>query len=275
MCQVLEVSRSGYYSWKCRKASNNKIKNADLLEKIKKIHRLNEEIYGSPKITEELKAQGIKCSKNRVAKIMKENGIASKIKKKFKKTTDSEHSLPIAQNLLAEKKNITAPNQAWISDITYIWTKEGWLYLAIIIDVFTRGVIGWAMSNRINTQLVIDALFMAIFRKNPCKEVIFHSDRGSQYASNEFKDILKYHHFQQSMSGAGNCYDNAMAESFFHSIKVEKIYWNVYETREAAKQSIFEYIELYYNVKRRHSSISYMSPKEYELKYYSEIIKIG
>jgi transposase InsO family protein len=273
MCQVLEVSRSGYHSWKNRSSSERKISNQSLLEKIKKIHEDQERIPGSPKITEELNAQGIKCSKNRVAKIMKENGIKSKIKRKFTKTTDSDHNLEVAPNIYAEvKSNINAPNQVWLSDITYIWTKEGWLYLAVILDAFTHGVIGWSMSNRITRQLVINAFLMAVYHKNPGQNIIFHSDRGSQYASNEFKDILKYHHFIQSMSGAGNCYDNAMSESFFHSIKIEKIYWNVYETREQAKQSVYEYIELYYNVKRRHSSIDYMSPKNFELKYYNSII---
>ncbi len=244
MCQVLEVSRSGYYNWKKRELSQGKISNDELFWEIKKIYYEQEQIPGSPKITEELKAQGIKCSKNRVAKIMKENGIASKIKKKFQKTTNSNHNSEIVPNILVETEKTNAPNQAWISDITYIWTKAGWLYLAVIIDVFNRGVIGWSISNRIIKELVISAFLMAVFNKNPGSGVVFHSDRGSQYVSNEFKVVLKSHHFIQSMSGAGNCYDNAMAESFFHSLKVEKIYWNVYETREQAKQSIFEYIEL-------------------------------
>ena len=176
MCQVLEVSRSGYHSWKNRSSSERKISNQSLLEKIKAVYKENEGIYGSPKITEELNAQGIKCSKNRVAKIMKENGIKSKIKRKFKKTTDSEHNLEVAPNIYAEvKSNISAPNQVWLSDITYIWTKEGWLYLAVILDAFTHGVIGWSMSNRITRQLVINAFLMAVYHKNPGQNVIFDS----------------------------------------------------------------------------------------------------
>ena len=168
---------------------------------------------------------------------------------------------------------ITTPNQAWISDITYIWTKAGWLYLSVIIDVFNRGVIGWSMSKYIKKQLVIDALLMAIFRKNPGKGVVFHSDRGSQYASKEFGKVLEHNGFIPSMSGKGNCYDNAMAESFFHTLKIEEVYWENYETREQAILSVYNYIELYYNVKRRHSSIDYMSPRDYEALYYQKLDK--
>lgn len=272
MCQVLKVSRSGYYKWQKREKSPSLIRNEELLEKIKKIHEENEGIYGSPKITNELKKQGFKCSKNRVAQIMRKNGIISKVKKKFKITTNSEHNKEIAPNLLSPvKKEINRPNFVWISDITYIWTKEGWLYLAVVIDYYTRGVIGWSMSNRITKELVINAFLMALYRKKPPQNVIFHSDRGSQYASNEFKKILKYNHFIPSMSGAGNCYDNAAAESFFHNLKVEKVYWNIYEGRNDAKRSVYDYIELYYNVRRSHSSIDYMTPKAYEEKYYNTI----
>lgn len=273
MCQILKVSRSGYYKWKNRNPSKKSISNEELLEKIKKIYELNEGNYGSPRIARDLKADGIKCSKNRVAQIMRKNGIVSKTAKKFKVTTDSDHDRPVAPNILGvgNAEKITTPNQAWRSDITYIWTKAGWLYLAIIIDVFTRGIIGWSMSKYIKKQLVIDALLMAIFRKNPGKGVIFHSDRGSQYASKEVVELLKNNGFIQSMSGKGNCYDNAMAESFFHTLKVEKVYWEKYETREQAILSVYNYIELYYNVKRRHSSIDYMSPKNFEELYYKQL----
>lgn len=272
MCRVIKASGSGYYKWRSRNPSKKSINKEELLKKINKIYVLNEGIYGSPRIAKELNANGTKCSKNRVAQIMRENGIIAKTKKRFKVTTDSEHDKPVAPNILGvgNAEKITAPNQAWRSDITYIWTKAGWLYLAIIIDVFTRGIIGWSMSKYIKKQLVIDALLMAMFRKNPGKGVIFHSDRGTQYASKEVVKLLANNGFIQSMSGKGNCYDNAMAESFFHTLKVEKVYWEKYETREQAIVSIYNYIELYYNVKRRHSSIDYMSPKNYEALYYQQ-----
>lgn len=271
MSQTLKVSRSGFYIWKNREASKTKLSNEELLKKIKDVYDDNEGIYGSPRIAIELNANGTKCSKNRVARIMRKNGIVAKTKKKFKVTTDSEHNRPVAENILGSVEKITTPNQAWIADITYIWTTAGWLYLAVVIDVFTRGVIGWAMSKFMKKELVIDAFLMAVFRKNPGKGVIFHSDRGSQYASKEFGKVLNDYGFIPSMSGKGNCYDNAMAESFFHTLKTEKVYWEKYETREQAILSVYNYIELYYNVKRRHSSIDYMSPKDYEILYYQKL----
>ena len=264
MCQILDVSRSGYYAWISRPESHRKRSNRDLLERIKKIYKVSRETYGSPRVTKALNNDGIKCGKNRVAKLMKENNIAAKTKRKFKATTNSKHSYPVAPNLLNQNFKATKPNQIWVADITYIPTDEGWLYLAAIVDLFQRKVVGWAMDSTMTKQLCIDALNQAIGRCRPSRGLIHHSDRGVQYASNEYKNVLKNYGITQSMSRKGNCYDNACMESFFGTLKTELIYFTRFKTRAEARLAIFEYIEVFYNRIRLHSKLGYRSPEDFE-----------
>lgn len=265
MCRVIGASRSGYYGWKRQPQSKRQKENEKILMEIKESHKNSRRAYGSPRITEDIVEKGIKCSENRVARLMKVHGIIAKTKKKFKATTSSKHNLPVAENLLNQDFVAEKPNTVWVSDITYIWTLEGWLYLAVILDLYSRQVVGWAMSDRLTANFVIKALHQAIGRRNPVRGCIFHSDRGVQYASADFRDVLNSHGFIQSMSRKGNCYDNAVAESFFHTLKTEHVYDYRYETRAEAIQSVFEYIEMFYNRQRRHSAIGYRSPVSYEL----------
>ena len=266
MCRVIGVSRSGYYGWKKRPESRRYKENEKLLMYIKESYRKSRGNYGSPRIFEDLREEGFRCGKNRIARIMRENGIVAKTKRKYKATTNSSHNLPVAPNLLDQNFTASAPNKVWVSDITYIATVEGWLYLAVIIDVFSRQVVGWAMSKRQTADFVIKALNQAIGRRRPSSECIYHSDRGVQYASKNFKHVLKQYGFLQSMSRKGNCYDNAVAESFFHTLKTEHVYFYKYTTRAEARQSIFEYIEMFYNRQRRHSALGYRSPATFELE---------
>jgi len=221
-------------------------------------------IYGSPKITIELNAEGILCGKNRVARLMKENEIKSKVKKKYKVTTDSKHKNPVAENLL--KRNFAAekPDEKWVSDITYLWTGEGWFYLCVIIDLFSRQVVGWSVSKRMSSSLLINAFDKAYKKRKPSSGLIFHSDRGSQYASKAFRKVLKSKGLVQSMSRKGDCWDNAVAESFFSVFKKELIFGNQYISRAKLKSCIFEYIEIFYNRFRRHSYLEYLSPADFE-----------
>ena len=265
MCRVIGASRSGYYGWKRQPQSKRQKENEKILMEIKESHKNSHKVYGSPRITEDLQAKGTKCSKNRVARLMKVHGIIAKTKKKFKATTNSKHNLPVAENLLNQDFAAEKPNTVWVSDITYIWTLEGWLYLAVILDLYSRQVVGWAMSDRLTADFVIKALHQAIGKRNPVRGCIFHSDRGVQYASADFRDVLNRHGFIQSMSRKGNCYDNAVSESFFHTLKTEHVYDYRYETRAEAIQSVFEYIEVFYNRQRRHSAIGYRSPVSFEL----------
>jgi transposase InsO family protein len=231
---------------------------------IKVVHQKSRKTYGSPRIHAELNQNGHACSRNRVARLMRQHGIVSKHKRKFKVTTNSVHSYPVAENLLRRQFDVSEPGQCWVSDITYIPTREGWLYLAATLDLFHRKVIGWAMDRWITRQLAIDALSMAV--KNGCLKIglIHHSDRGVQYASNEFQALLKTYAIQCSMSRKGDCWDNAVAESFFHTLKVELIHGKVYDTRQEAKRPVFEYIEVFYNRQRRHSYLGYLSPVNFE-----------
>lgn len=264
MCQVLEVSRSGYYAWLRRPKSNRKQLNEELVEKIKKVFNQSRQTYGSPRITYALKNQGISCSKNRVARLMKENNIKPKTKRKFKATTNSKHNYPVADNILNRNFNPTAPNQAWVADITYIPTDEGWLYLAAVVDLFNRKVVGWAMGSTMTKELVINALKQAIGRYNPPTGIIHHSDRGTQYASYEYQELLSKHGFISSMSRKGNCYDNACMESFFGTLKTELIYLTRFKTRAEARLAVFDYIEVFYNRIRLHSRLGYKSPADFE-----------
>ncbi len=266
MCRVIGASRSGYYRWKKQPQSQRQEENEKILMEIRESHKNSSRVYGSPRITEDLQAQGTKCSENRVARLMKAHGIVAKTVKKFKATTDSKHSLPVAENLLKQNFAAAKPNTVWVSDITYVWTSEGWLYLAMILDLYSRQIVGWSMSDRLTSEFVIKALYQAIGRRRPAFGCIFHSDRGVQYASIDFKAVLEGNGFIQSMSRKGNCYDNAVAESFFHTLKVEHVYDYRYETRAEATQSIFEYIEMFYNRRRRHSALGYRSPVSFELE---------
>jgi putative transposase len=264
MCQTLEVGRSGFYTWLNRPESPRKQENRRLLMAIRVAHQKSRKTYGSPRIHAELNDNGQACSRHRVARLMRQHGIVSKHKRKFRVTTNSSHSYPVAENLLRRKFAVEKLGLCWVSDITYIPTREGWLYLAVTLDLFHRKVVGWAMDRWMTRQLAIDALNMAI--KNECLSpgLIHHSDRGVQYASNEFQALLKENAIKCSMSRKGNCWDNAVAESFFHSLKVELIHGVIYNTRQEAKTAIFEYIEVFYNRDRRHSHLGYISPVDFE-----------
>ena len=220
--------------------------------------------YGSPRVTAELKSKGIPCGKNRVAQLMKSNGIKAKTKRRFKATTKSKHDFLVADNLLNQRFSADEANKVWVSDITFIRTREGWLYLAAILDVFNRQIVGWSIDSKLSHELLADALRKALRNRKPERGVMFHSDRGTQYASYAFRDLMERYGFVQSMSSSGNCYDNALMESFFHTLKTELIYFEKYQTRQEARGSIFEYIELFYNRVRRHSALNYFSPAEFE-----------
>lgn len=267
-CKTLEVSRSGYYDWKDRPESERSLSNMSLLIRIKALHKESKQTYGSPRITEKLRSEGESCSRNRVAKIMRINKIASESVKKFKiATTTSNHDLPIAPREFETENadSVMAPNQVWTGDITYIHTDEGWLFLAVFLDIFTRKIVGFSSDNKMETDLILNALAMALGRQSINNgELISHTDRGSQYASDKYRKMLALYGIIDSMSRKGNCYDNAHVESFFHSLKTELVYRRKFKTREEAKQEIFEWIETWYNKKRLHSSLNYMTPEEYE-----------
>ncbi len=267
MCRALKVSKSGYYAWRDKPKSMRVLANEKLDHHIRTIYEQNKGRCGSPRITEALNEKGITCSEKRVADRMRKNGIKAKTKKCFKVTTNSKHNHPIAPNLLNQDFTAYNPNQIWVSDITYIWTREGWLYLAVILDLFSRRIVGWAMSNRLGQKLVLNAFQQALWRRRPGKGIIFHSDQGVQYACTAFRNLLKEYKFIQSMSGKGNCYDNAVAESFFHTLKTELVYFETYHTRKEARNSIFEYIEMYYNRIRLHSTLGYCSPVQFEQRW--------
>ena len=261
------MSTSGYNDWLNRPESERSRENRRLTEKIRHSHQSSGEVYGAPKIHKDLLADGEVCSENRVARLMKMADIKSKMSRKFVITTDSKNTSQPAPDLLQRRFIVERKDEAWVSDTTFIATREGWLYLAVILDLFSRQVIGWAMSSRNNTELVQDALTMAIWRRGKIKDVIVHSDQGSTYASGDYQQQLVDNKLLCSMSRKGECLDNAVAESFFGSLKNERVYHEDYRTRAQAKQSIFEYIEVFYNRKRRHAFLNYMTPVEYEEKY--------
>lgn len=267
LCYLLNVSSSGYYDWCDRPESHRSRKNRHLTQKIKRYHQQSTGIYGSPKIHKDLVAEGEKCSVNRVARLMKEADVKSKMARKFVITTNSKNTMQPAPDLLKRQFKVDIQNKAWVSDTTFIATREGWLYLAVILDLFSRQVIGWSMSTNNNTELVQNALTMSIWRRGKIKDVIVHSDQGSTYASGDYQKQLSDNKLRCSMSRKGECLDNAVAESFFGSLKNELVYHEDYKTRAQARQSIFEYIEIFYNRKRRHAFLNYMSPVEYEKKY--------
>ncbi len=265
MCHALGVSRSGFYAWRSRKPSAAEVRREELTEQVTEIHAEVKGRYGSPRIHAELVSRGHECCVNFVAKVMREAGIAAKTKRKFRQTTDSNHTMPVAQNLLDRAFDPDEPNASWVADVTYIPTREGWLYLAVVEDLFSRVVVGWSMDATMTSRLVVDALEMALsHRLKGSSDLIAHSDRGSQYASEHYQRRLSEERIKCSMSRRGNCWDNAPMESFFASLKKELVHHEDYATREQAKASIFEYIEAFYNRVRRHSSLGYVAPAEYE-----------
>lgn len=264
-CRAFKLSRSGYYSWCSGKASARAQENQRLDGKIIQIFKAHQKRYGAPRITDELKDDGLTVNHKKVEKRMKILGLKAKQAKKFKATTDSKHNLPVADNLLKQDFSATAPNQKWAGDITYVWTQSGWLYLAVIIDLFSRQVIGWSMSKRINKDLVCNALLMSLWRRGFPKGVIVHTDRGSQYCSKKYQKLLNDNQLVCSMSGKGCCYDNAVSETFFHTLKVECLNDYQFKYRDEAKKVIFEYIEIYYNQQRKHSTIGYKTPIQFEM----------
>ena len=264
MCTTLAVSASGYQAWKRGGTPERKrLTDAQMLALIRSIHAELKGAYGSPRVVRELRGRGFPASKERVERLMRENGIRARHKRRFKATTDSKHALPVAPNLLNRNFVPAAPNRAWSADMTYIWTDEGWLYLAVVLDLFNREVVGWSIKPRMTADIVIDALTMAWFRRKPAAGVIHHSDRGSQYASHAFQARLKKYGMVCSMSRKGNCWDNAPTESFFNSLKNERVHGTRYSTRAAAEADLFDYIEPFYNRKRRHSTLGYASPEKY------------
>jgi putative transposase len=264
MCATLEVSTAGYYAWRQRPVSPSQQRRDSLLVEIRAVHAECKRRYGSPRIHAELVARGRSCCVNTVAKLMHDNDIRAKTARKFRHTTDSNHDLPVADNLLDRQFDPASPNESWVADITYVPTREGWLYLAAVEDLYSRMVVGWSMAEHVESRLVVDALEMAVARRLPGAELLAHSDRGSQYASEHYQDLLARHGIECSMSHRGDCWDNAPMESFFASLKKELIHDADFATRAAARAAIFEYIEVFYNVQRRHSSLGYVSPLEYE-----------
>jgi putative transposase len=264
MCEVLGVSKSGYFDWCKRGDSPKEARANDLVVKIERIHEGSRKTYGSPRVYRILKAMGERCSKTTVERLMREQGIRSKMRRKFKATTDSNHRLPVAPNVVKRDFTAKSPNRLWCSDITYLWTEEGWLYLAAIIDVFTRKVVGWAMRDRLTLPLALEAIEMAVQRQKPHKGLVHHSDRGCQYAAREYQKVLNYHGMVASMSRKGQCWDNALAESFFHTLKTEHVYHERFATKAQARSSVFEWIEVFYNRQRIHSALGFVSPECYE-----------
>jgi len=266
MCSVLEVSRSGYYAWRARAESTRSRENRRLLALIKEEHERSRGTYGSRRIHATLKRRGESCGLHRVERLMRAAGIRSKVRRKFRRTTDSDHAHPLAPNLLGQDFTVSGPNRVWVSDITYIATDEGWLYLASTMDLYSRKIVGWAMSSCITAELVVEALLMALELRKPETGLVHHSDRGVQYAAHDFQRLLERHGIACSMSGKGNCYDNAVQESFFHTLKGELCDHEHYSTRAQARTSVFEFIEVFYNRQRLHSSLGYCSPSEFEAR---------
>lgn len=265
MCRVLQVARSGYYQWRGRAPSATACRRTVLSEQIVQAHQQSGAVYGAPRVHRELLAQDVRCSKNTVAKLMRVTGLRSKMHRRFRlHTTDSRHGHRLAPNRLNRAFCQAQPNQAWAADITYIGTVEGWLYLAVVIDLCSRQIVGWSTSDSLAAELCCQALANALEQRRPPRGLLHHSDRGVQYACDAYQGLLTQHGLQPSMSRRGNCYDNAVTESFFGTLKTELVHHQRYATREAARQSLFEYIEVFYNRRRRHSALGYLSPAEYE-----------
>lgn len=269
LCRQLEVSPSGYYDWRLRQNAPGPraLENKKLAIKINQIHKQSRKTYGSPRIVMELRKGGVRHGRNRVARLMKQEGLCGRQKARYRvQTTDSKHDQPIAPNRLAEAPKATAPNQIWVADITYIKTGESWLYVAAVMDLYSRKIVGWAMGADIDTALILKALFMALLHRQPPANLLFHSDRGVQYASADYRKALGQAGLVPSMSRKGNCYDNAAMESFWSTLKLELVYRRPFLTRAQAKNAIFDYIEVFYNRQRSHSALNYLSPVDFEVK---------
>jgi putative transposase len=272
MCEVLEVSRSGYYAWRDRGPSERAKQNVELVGEIVEIHAASRRTYGSPRVHAELRERGFEVSRKRVEKQMREQGLVGRRRPKFRKTTDSNHDEPIAPNLVGRQFDVAEPDRVWVADITYIWTHQGWMYLAVVLDLFSRRVVGWSMAEHMRVDLVLDALRAALGKRAPCDAgLMFHSDRGSQYAAKDYRAALEAAGITCSMSRRGNCWDNAVAESFFATLKTELVHDVIFTSRQAAKTTIAEWIEIFYNGKRRHSSLGYLAPLEFERRYYANL----
>lgn len=269
LCQELEVSASGYYDWqsRCSCPGPRALQDQALKQQIQSIHTGSRETYGSPRIVMELRKSGARHGRNRVARLMKQEGLCGRQKRRYRvQTTDSNHNEPVAPNRLAEAPKASAPNEIWVADITYVQTQEGWLYVAAILDLYSRKIVGWAMGEHIDTALILKALFMALLHRQPPANLLFHSDRGVQYASADYRAALAKAGLVASMSRKGNCYDNAAMESFWSTLKLELVYRRDFQTRAEARSEIFDYIELFYNRQRSHSALNYFSPVDFELQ---------
>ena len=266
LCRLLQVSRAGFYAWQTRPPAPRAQADARLGLEIAAIHAESQRRYGSPRI-HELVDRGCRTSRKRVARLMRVRGLVARRRRRFCVTTQSRHPFPVAPNVLARQFERAGPDQAWVTDITYIPTGEGWLYLAVILDLYSRFAVGWAMSERITDDLTLDALGLALARRRPPRGLLHHSDRGSQYASGDYQRALAHHGIVCSMSRRGDCWDNAVAESFFATLKVELVHDAVWTTRAAARTALFEYLELFYNARRRHSALGYLSPRAFERRW--------
>jgi transposase InsO family protein len=266
MCRALTVSPASYYAWRSRPESHRAVSTRTLLSAIRVIHRESRETYGSPSIWDALIKRGHGVGEHRIARLMRVEGIRAKTVKTWRATTQSNHRLPVAENTLNRQFTVEHPNRVWAGDLTYVWTTEGWLYLAVVLDLYSRTVIGWAMGHRLTVDLAEHALTMALANRKPTAGLLHHSDRGNQYAATSYQQLLTTHGITTSMSRRGNCWDNACVESFFGTLKRELVYHRHYATREDATQDIFEYIEVFYNRRRRHSTLGYDSPAEFEAR---------
>ena len=264
LCRMLEVSPAGFYAWAKRPESKRSAADRRLLAEIRAIHSESRQTYGSPRVHAELRGRGQQVGKNRVARLMGENGVESRRKKRFRRTTDSQHDFPVADNVVRRQFHASAPNQVWVTDITYVWTREGWLYLAAILDLFSRRVVGWATSSSLGRELALNALSEALRGRNVGPGLVHHSDRGCQYASHDYRRRLEACGIVCSMSRKGDCWDNAVAESFFATLKGELVDRADFATRAAAELALFDYIERFYNRRRRHSALGYATPIEFE-----------
>ena len=264
LCKVLGVSASGYFAWRNRDASARQREDMVLLAHIRSAFAQSNGTYGSPRMTRELQDEGFAIGRRRTARLMRENNLKARRKRRFKRTTDSHHTWPVAPNIIDQDFAATAPDQKWGADISYVWTREGWLYLAVVIDLFARRVVGWAVSDRLHRRLALEALDMALVMRRPAEGLIHHSDRGSQYCSIDYQARLHRHGIRISMSGKGNCYDNAMVETFFKTLKSELVWRTTFYSRAEAERAIARYIDGFYNPLRRHSALNYLSPVQFE-----------
>jgi len=270
LCKVLGVSPSGYFAWKSRPASQRQRDDLVLLAHVRSAFALSNRTYGSPRMTHELRGQGLEAGRRRVARLMRENGLRARQPRRFRRTTDSLHAFPVAPNLLDQDFSAERPGEKWGADISYVWTREGWLYLAVVMDLYARRVVGWAVSDRLHKELALAALRRALAIRRPPAGLTHHSDRGGQYCSIEYQAELRRHGILISMSGKGNCYDNSMVETFFKTLKSELVWRTVFQTRGEASDALARYIDGFYNPVRRHSALGFVSPAQFERRTASQ-----